>query len=118
MTNLAPMPQRLNGEATLRQLKRAMIANPRAALRSTTDIFCVPRYPVAKTFRRPMVDVVFRAMNKKRITYSEAGERAGISPHTILNWRRNGASPDAANLEKIYRALGIRCRLIISGVDD
>jgi hypothetical protein len=120
------MNARLNAEPMLRRSRRQELADARDQGRSK---YSVPKYPVNPRRHgrlHPAIDVIFRAMNAKRITYDEFSEKSGVSKTTLDEWRygrqRRARArrymPSLETLDRAYKALGIRMRLFVDGLDD
>lgn len=103
-------------EALLRKLRRDADANLRS-YRHGDPRYSVPQYPV-KARAHPMIDVIFRAMNAKRITYDAVYAATGVAYNTLWAWKTNKHSPRVEQVEKVYKFLGIKFRAYIPGVDN
>ena len=103
-------------EAVLRKIRRDTLGRPRQYQHGDPE-FSVPQYP-AKSVAHPAVDVIFRAMHQRRITYNEIKDKTGIAYNTLWAWKTNKQSPRVSQLEKVYKVLGIRWRVYIPGIDN
>lgn len=59
----------------------------------------------------PVVRRLFEEMIRQRVLAKELGERAGLSPDTIRNWRTR-AAPSLPAIEAALNALGLRLEVV------
>lgn len=79
--------------------------------RHYTLINHVPKYPLQRKVD-PLIDIIFKEMNKKSITYGQVSTRSGVSIETFRNWRR-GQLPCLINLLAIYSVCGLKLKAVI-----
>lgn len=102
--------------ALLKRIRQQERDNPRLYQRGDKR-FSVPLYPLPITCPE-YIDVIYRAMNLKRVTYNAVHEATGVNYNRLWYWKKNRQQPRLDMLLKVYAYLGIRWRTYIPGIDN